>query len=317
MRALVWDGEDLRFIHDVPDPATTDGHALVRVHLAGICSTDLQILKGYMSFRGILGHEFVGDVVEGPPKWRGRRVVGEINFACGVCSVCRAGRRRHCPTRTVLGIQGADGTFAEQVRIPVSNLHLVPDGVDDRTAVFTEPLAAAFEADLQTKTFAGGSSTVVGAGKLGLLVAQVLAARGDHVEVVCRSSAARRRVESLGLVPTDMRTSSRGRDLVVEASGSVEGLSIAISLVRPLGAIVAKSTVAAQHSLDLAPIVVNEISLIGSRCGPFEPALKALAAGSIAVGPLLEEVYPLERGLDALALASRPGTLKVLLEGRA
>ena len=317
MRALVWDGDDLRFVEDVPDPALTDGHALVRVHLAGICSTDLQILQGYMGFEGVLGHEFVGEVVEGPDSWRGRRVVGEINFSCGRCPTCTAGRARHCPTRTVLGIQGADGTFADLVRIPLANLHAVPDQVPDRSAVFTEPLAAAFEADLQTRSFAGGRSTVVGAGKLGMLVAQVLAARGDDVEVVCRSSVARKRVDSLGLAPAEARTAERNRDLVVEASGAIEGLSLAVSLVRPLGAIVAKSTVAAHHTLDLAPIVVNEISMIGSRCGPFKPALDALATGSISVDPLLEEVYPLERGLDAVAAAARPGTLKFLLEAGA
>ncbi|MDG2308147.1 MAG: alcohol dehydrogenase catalytic domain-containing protein [Candidatus Binatia bacterium] len=314
MRALVWDGRELGFVDDVPPPTPTDGTAVVRVRLAGICSTDLQILKGYMGFRGILGHEFIGEVVEGPPDLQGRRVVGEINFACGRCETCQAGRPRHCPVRTVLGIQGADGAFAELVRLPVENLHVVPDDVDDRTGVFVEPLAAAFESDAQTRDLAGGKSAVVGAGKLGLLVAQVLAARGDDVTVVCRSEGARRRVGALGLHAADERSASAGRDLVVEATGAVEGLAIAMGLVRPLGTIVVKSTVAAHHSLDLAPIVIHEISLVGSRCGPFAPALEALRTAAVSVAPLLDEVYPLERGVEAVAAAARPGSLKFLLE---
>lgn len=314
MRALVWDGRELRFVGDVPEPGLTVETALVRVHLAGICSTDLQILQGYMGFRGIPGHEFVGQVIEGPADWKGRRVVGEINFACHRCETCQAGRERHCPTRTVLGIQGADGAFADLVRIPVANLHAVPDGVDDRSAVFVEPLAAAFEAAIQTRGLAGGKTVVVGAGKLGLLVAQVLARRGDDVAVVCRSARARRRVEGLGLEPTDARSAPRGRDLVVDATGAVEGIEIARELVRPRGTIVLKSTVAAQYALDLAPLVVHEISLIGSRCGPFGPALGALATSSVEVSPLLEDVYPLERGLEAMQAAARPGNLKLLLE---
>lgn len=288
--------------------------AVVRVHLAGICSTDLQILEGYMGFRGILGHEFVGEVIDGPENWKGRRVVGEINFACGRCATCAAGHARHCPTRTVLGIQGADGTFAEQVRIPVENLHEVPEGVSDDRAVFAEPLAAAFEAEIQTRALAGAATTVLGAGKLGLLVAQVLASRGDRVQVVVRGSGARSRVESLGLEATDARNAARGRDLVIEATGAVEGLQLALSIVRPLGTVVAKSTVAAHHSLDLAPIVIHEISVIGSRCGPFGPALEALRTNAVSVHPLLEEIYPLARGVEALRAAGRPGALKYLLE---
>jgi len=313
MRALVWDGRELRFISDVPTPSVVAGTALVRVGFAGICSTDLQILQGYMGFRGIPGHEFVGRVVDGPEGWAGRRVVAEINFACGRCETCAAGRRRHCPARTVLGIQDADGAFADFVRIPIENLHVVPDEVPDRTAVFVEPLAAAFEAEAQTRGLAGGHATVLGAGKLGLLIAQVLAARGDRVSVVCRSSGARRRVEELGLAATDAKSATRGRDLVVEATGSIEGLAIAMDLVRPLGTIVAKSTVAAHHTLDLAPIVIHEISLIGSRCGPFEPALEALRTNAVSVAPLLEGIYPIERGAEAFEAAARPGALKFLL----
>ncbi len=313
MRGLVWDGHRLRFVDAIPSPVRTAETALVRVRLAGICSTDLQILRGYMGFRGIPGHEFVGEVIEGPAPWPGRRVVGEINFSCGRCVTCRNGHRRHCPTRTVLGIQGADGAFADFVRIPVANLHAVPDEVDDQTAVFAEPLAAAHEAALQTAALTGGRTTVVGAGKLGLLVAQVLTARGDDVSVVCRNDVATQRAAGLGLQVTDARGAERGRDLVVDATGSPEGLSIAMGLVRPLGTIVAKTTIATAHTIDLAPLVIHEISLVGSRCGPFAPALEGLRQNAVSVKPLVDAVFPLSRGPEALEAAGRPGALKMLL----
>ena len=314
MHALVWDGRRLRHVADVPPPPVASETALVRVRLAGICSTDLQILRGYMGFQGIPGHEFVGEVVEGPTALRGRTVVGEINFACGRCRTCEAGRPRHCPERTVLGIEGADGAFADLVRLPLGNLHVVPDGLGDRESVFTEPLAAAFEADLQTRPLARGRTAVLGAGKLGLLVAQVLALRGDRVVVLCRSDAARRRCRELDLPAMEPSAAPRDHDLVVDATGSAEGLSLALDLVRPRGSVVAKTTIAESHHLSLAPLVIDEITLIGSRCGPFEPALEALAEGRVSVGPLIEEVYPLARGLEGIEHAGRPGVLKILLE---
>ena len=314
MRALVWDGDELRFVADAPEPNLVSGHAIVRVSRAGICSTDLQILQGYMGFRGVPGHEFVGEVIDGPEPWKKRRVVGEINFACGRCATCAAGRPRHCPSRTVMGIQGADGAFAELVRIPIENLHAVPDGLEDDQAAFVEPLAAAFEVHEQTRAMEGGKTTVLGAGKLGLLVAQVLDRRGDHVSVLCRNERARERVAALGLRSIDFRGAERHQDLVVESTGSPEGLPMALELVRPLGSIVVKSTVASQHTLDFAPLVINEVSLIGSRCGPFAPALEALERGSVSVGPLLEGTYPLSRGADAMGAAASPGALKLLLD---
>jgi len=314
MRAVVWDGRKLRLVSDAPPPIRREGTALVRVRTAGICSTDLQILDGYLGFRGVLGHEFVGEVIDGVDDWNGRRVVGEINFSCGRCPTCQASRRRHCPARSVLGILGADGAFADVLRIPEANLHLVPDEIDDRTAVFVEPLAAAFEAAEQTRGYAGGRSIVLGAGKLGLLVAQVLARRGDRVEVVCRNDRARGVVESLTLTPVDPRSATRGADLVVDATGSEDGLAFALELVRPLGALVLKSTVAARYALDLAPLVINEITVIGSRCGPFRPAIEALARREIAVAPLVDAVVPLDGALEAFERASLPGALKVLIE---
>lgn len=314
MQALIWDGAQLRFVTDAPEPRAQPESVLIRVRLAGICSTDLQILRGYMGFRGILGHEFVGEVTAGPPGLCGRRVVGEINFACGRCADCQAGRRRHCPRRSVMGILGADGAFSDVLRVPEANVHLVPDGIDDVRASFVEPVAAAIEVSVQTERFAGGHSLVLGAGKLGLLVAQVLAARGDDVRVVCRNRRASSVVESLGLIPVDAPVAPRGCDLVVDATGNVEGLATALTCVRPLGAIVLKSTIARRHKLDLAPLVINEVSLIGSRCGAFAPALVALGDERLRVEPLVDEIRPLSDGLEAFERAGRPGALKLLLK---
>lgn len=312
MRALIWDGAQLRFVVDAPDPALLPGTVVVRVRLAGICSTDLQILRGYMGFRGILGHEFVGDVIAGPESLRGKRVVGEINFSCRRCPECLGGRVRHCPSRTVMGILGADGAFAEMMRLPVENVRVIPESISDTAAVFVEPLAAAIEACDQTSAFAAGRSLVIGAGKLGLLLAQALAARGDRVEVLCRNPGARSMVEALGLGVA--LSPARGYDLVVDATGDPAGLAIAIDAVRPLGAIVLKSTVAARHDVDLAPLVINEVTLVGSRCGDFDAAISMLAAARVRVIPLLQRVVPLSDGVDALESAGRAGALKVMLK---
>lgn len=314
MRALIWDGARLRFVADAPDPVPVPGAVVVRVHLAGICSTDLQILRGYMGFQGILGHEFVGEVVSGPDTLLGQRVVGEINFSCRRCPDCLAGRARHCPTRTVMGILGADGAFAERVRIPVENVRPVPQTIPDPAAVFVEPLAAAIEACDQTTAFAGGRSLVIGAGKLGLLVAQALVARGDRVEVLCRNAVARAVVEVLGLSTANEPARPHTYDLVVDATGDAAGLAMAIDAVRPRGAIVLKSTVAVRHDVDLAPLVINEVSVIGSRCGDFDAAIAMLAAERVRVLPLLQRIAPLDEGVEALESAGRAGALKVMLK---
>jgi threonine dehydrogenase-like Zn-dependent dehydrogenase len=314
MRALVWDGERARVVDGAPEPECPHGTALVQVLAAGICSTDLQILKGYMHFRGILGHELVGRVAVGPQELSGRRVVAEINFACGRCPACGAGRARHCPTRTVMGILGADGAFADFVRVPVENLHPIPDALSDREAVFVEPLAAAFRAEEQTRGHASGRTIVLGAGKLGLLVAQVLSRRGDDVSVVYRSESGERRLRMLGLKAVPRERATPGADLVVDASGSAQGLAAALDLVRPLGAVVMKSTIAAEHQLALARLVIDEVTLVGSRCGPFPPALDALAAGDIRVEPLVDAVLPLGNAVEALERAAQPGAGKVLLQ---
>jgi threonine dehydrogenase-like Zn-dependent dehydrogenase len=311
VRALRWDGARLA-VADVPEPLLEDGYALVRVRLAGVCATDLQITRGYLGFRGTLGHEFTG-VVEAAadPQLVGLRVCGEINFACGVCPTCAAGLGRHCPTRRVMGIVGADGAFAERVAVPVDNLHRVPDTVPDQAAVFVEPLAAAFEILDQVRDVAGCRAVVLGDGKLGLLIAQVLNAAGARVVLAGRHDAKIARARALGIASGPPGT---GADVVVDATGSPGGLASALALVRPRGTIVLKTTVATEHHLDLAPAVVNEITLVGSRCGRFPPALDALARGRVSVAPLVDAVYPLAEGVAALERASRPGTLKVLIE---
>lgn len=314
MHALQWNGRKLRLDPSYPKPKTTDQSALVRVHLAGICSTDLQIFKGYMGFQGVPGHEFVGEVSEGPDALCGKRVVGEINFACGRCEYCRRGLGRHCPNRKVMGILEADGAFAEFVSVPLSNLHVVPEEISDEEAVFTEPLAAAFEILEQVQVDPGDDVLVLGDGKMGMLCAQVLKLTGARVTVLGKHK------EKLALVKkTGVRTlllddwKPRLFDIVVEATGSDSGLKLAMSAVCPRGTLVLKSTIVGDHNVSLAPLVINEITVIGSRCGLFPDALQALKEKSVSVTPLVEKAYPLTKGLDAVAHAAKAGTRKILL----
>lgn len=314
MQALVFDGREARVV-DRPEPEVAPGMAIVAVRWAGVCRTDLELCRGYMDFRGVLGHEFVGEVIDGPGAWRGARVVGEINFACGRCDACARGLGRHCPHRSVMGIAGADGAIAERVAVPVANLHRVPEGVPDERAVFAEPLAAAFEIGEQVAIAPGARAIVLGDGKLGLLVAQVLHAAGARVTALGHHDAklallARRGIE------TARAESFAGppAPLVVEATGTVAGFRRAIELCQARGTLVLKSTVAAQEALDLAPIVIHEISVVGSRCGPFAPALAALAAERVDVDALVTDRLPLARAAEALARAGERGALKVLID---
>jgi threonine dehydrogenase-like Zn-dependent dehydrogenase len=282
--------------------------------LAGICSTDLQIFKGYMGFQGIPGHEFVGVVAEGPAGLTGQRVVAEINFACGQCHLCQQGLGRHCPTRQVMGILHADGAFAEYVAVPIANLHPVPDQVSDEAAVFTEPLAAAFEILEQVHLQPTHRVVVLGDGKLGLLCAQVLHWTGAQVCLVGRHAHKLEVARALGIQTAILSDAplSQG-DVVVDATGSTTGLQLAIETVRPRGTLVLKSTVATDHNLSLAPLVIHEITVVGSRCGRFPPALRALAHERLSVQPLITEVYRLRDAGDAVAHAARRGVLKILL----
>jgi threonine dehydrogenase-like Zn-dependent dehydrogenase len=314
MQALYWNGRDLELKSAYRAPIGGAQTGLVKVHLAGICATDLQIFKGYMNFTGVPGHEFVGSVVEGPQALIAKRVVGEINFSCGNCDHCNRGLSRHCPARRVMGIHNADGAFAEYVSIPATNLHVVPDGVADEEAVFAEPLAAAFEILEQIRVNPGDEILVLGDGKLGNLCAQALRQASARVTVLGKHEEKLKLLKRAGLRTIQLvNWQPRRFDIVVEATGSPSGLQLAHSAVRPRGTLVLKSTIAANHQLSLAPIVIDEINVIGSRCGPFAPALEALEEKHVAVTPLIEKVYPLTDGVDAAAHAAKSGTRKILL----
>ncbi len=314
MLALSFDGTRAR-VAERDDPVPGADEALVRVHLAGICRTDLELCRGYLGFRGVLGHEFVGRVVDGPPEWHEQRVVGEINFACGRCETCAQNLERHCPTRRVMGIDGADGAIAELIAVPVANLHRVPDAVPDARAVFTEPLAAAFEILAQIEVEAGQRCLVLGDGKLGLLVAQVLHAAGADVTALGHHDAKLAVLAQRGIETAHARTfMGETAPLVVEATGTLAGFRRALQLTRPRGTLVLKSTVSAHEPLDLAPLVIHEITVVGSRCGPFPPALRALESGDVEVDALVAARLPLADAEAALARAAEPGVLKVLIE---
>ncbi|MHC4250977.1 MAG: alcohol dehydrogenase catalytic domain-containing protein [Planctomycetota bacterium] len=322
MRGLHFDGSRARLLPDIPEPVPPEGEALVRVRLAGVCNTDLEILKGYLPFRGVLGHEFVGTVESAPgcDDFVGERVVGEINASCGDCDACREGEGRHCASRTVLGIVGRGGCMAELCRLPVRNLHRVPPSVPDEAAVFTEPLAAAFRIPEQV-AFAGGERVLVmGAGKLGLLIAMALRNVAGEVTVAGRHEAKLAVAAAAGArtVMADELDAAgpdgAGFDVVVEASGSSSGLASALARVRPLGTVVLKSTVAGDTTAPLSAAVVNEVTIVGSRCGPFAPALRALESGEVDPAPLITARYPLADAEAALARAAEPDALKVLVE---
>ncbi len=317
MRALWLEGQALRLRDDLPAPNPAEGEALVRVRVAGICNTDLELVRGYYPYTGVPGHEFVGVVEEaaGAPEWVSRRVVGEINAACGECPTCRAGRRTHCERRTVLGIAGRDGVFATHARLPARNLHAVPESVPDEVAVFTEPTAAALELQEQVRVGPGDRVVVVGAGKLGNLVAQTLALTGCRLLVVGRSPRPLALLAARGIATAVADgIEPRQADLAVECTGNPEGLELARRAVRPTGTIVLKSTYHGKAAIDMSRFVVDEITLVGSRCGPFPPALAILARGDVDPRPLVEARYPLADAVAAFEHAARPGTLKILVD---
>ncbi|MDO8964006.1 MAG: alcohol dehydrogenase catalytic domain-containing protein [Coriobacteriia bacterium] len=313
MQAL-WLEDGKLSVADVPVPRVPD-EALIRIRLSGICGTDLELVRGYYPYTGVLGHEFVGEVVESPdPAWVGARVVGEINAACGGCEACRHGRPTHCETRTVLGIVERDGVHAEFASLPLSNLHRVPGSVSDEAAVFTEPLAAAVEITEQVTICPGDRVLLVGAGRLGQLIARVLTRTGAHVRVVARHEHQRALLALCGIETLDAGdVEPRRWDVVVEATGSPSGLEIARAALRPRGTLVLKSTYHGEVTLDLSPFVVDEITIIGSRCGPFGPALALLESGAIDPTPLIAGRFALDDAIDAMDVAARPGTMKILL----
>lgn len=315
MQAIVFQAGKLR-VDQQPEPKPGAGEALVKVRLAGICGTDLEIAKGYGRFEGIVGHEFVGSVASGSAGLAGKRVVGEINCVCGRCDMCAGGLSSHCRRRSVVGIAGRAGVFADYVVLPERNCIEVPAAVSDEEAVFAEPLAAAYQVTRQVKIEPRMNVAVLGTGRLGLLVAQVLALRG------CRLTAFGRNPKTLGLLDRKrIRTAvlgeqpgSQDSDVVVDCTGSPDGFRIGLGLVRPRGTIVLKTTCATPEATDLTPVVVNEITVLGSRCGSMSDALSALARKEIEVTSMITQVLPLSEGLKAFQLAAEPDHIKVLLK---
>ncbi|MBT7781164.1 MAG: alcohol dehydrogenase catalytic domain-containing protein [Nitrosopumilus sp.] len=315
MKATYFDGKQIILDENFPDPQSDE--TLVRVNLAGICGTDLEILDGYMEYTGILGHEFVGTVEKSRnPTMVGKRVVGEINAGCGKCDSCMGGMQRHCPSRTVLGILKRDGAFAEFLSLPEKNLHVIPDSISNEQAVFVEPLAAAFEIKEQVSLKPEWNVAVVGDGRLAQLIIQV-------IKLTCSNITCFGKHESKleGLVQSGIKikigiesTDEKLFDLVVEATGSNSGFVDTMKLVKPRGIVILKSTIASRENLDLTPTIINEITLIGSRCGLFKPAIDALASGIISVNSMIDSTFPLEKFEDAIVYAKKPNTLKVFLK---
>ncbi len=313
MQAL-WLENNQISLRDVPAPKKAD-EALIKIRKAGICSTDLELVKGYYPYTGILGHEFVGEVVDAPDKtWVGARVVGEINVVCGKCEACLNGRSTHCENRTVLGIVNRDGIFAEYTTLPLANLHRVPNSVSDEMAVFTEPLAAALEIQEQIRIKPTDSVLVVGAGRLGQLIAQTLALTGCNLHVVARHSLQQNLLTARGIrITSEAEIQPHKWDIVVEVTGSPEGFNLARKAIRPRGTLVMKSTYKGDMNVNFSSIVVDEIQIIGSRCGSFEPALRLMEKREVDPTVLIAEEYSLKDALKAFEKAAQPGVLKVLV----
>ena len=314
MQALWLENNQLK-LREVPKPARP-GEALIRVRVAGICSTDLELVKGYYPFTGIIGHEFVGDVMEcDDPTWVGQRVVGDINVTCENCEQCLNGRSKHCENRTVLGIAKRNGTFAEYTTLPIANLHRVPASAPDEMAVFTEPLAAALEIQEQVHIQPTDRVLVVGAGRLGQLIAQTLALTGCDLHVIARHPHQQKLLVERGIKLISEEDVQPWRwDIVVEATGSPSGFSLARQAIRPRGTLVMKSTYKGEMSVNFSSIVVDEINIIGSRCGPFEPALRLMEMGEVDPSVLIAAEFKLGEALQAFERAAQPGVLKVLLK---
>lgn len=315
MKAVWLENQKLELKTDLPLPELQAGEARVKVLRAGICNTDLELLRGYYPYRGVLGHEFVGVVETGPENLVNRRVVGEINAACGHCRFCRQGVPTHCENRTVLGIVNRNGAFAQYLSLPIENLHPIPDSIDTDVATFTEPVAAALEIQKQVNIGPNDRVLVVGDGKLGQLVAQTLALSG------CELLAIGRHREKLDLLAArgiqtgfEEAAIARSFDVSVECTGNPQGFEVARRALRPRGTLVLKSTYAGRLEIDASAIVVDELTLVGSRCGPFPEAIAVLAGDRIDVKPLIQAHYPLDEAIAAFDRAQTRGVLKVLLD---
>lgn len=314
MLAVYCEGSSVTVRTDYPEPQFTEGETIVDVRLAGICETDLQIIRGYMGFAGVLGHEFVGVARSG--RLAGQRVVGEINCSCWRCPTCQSGLPTHCPHRTVLGIWRRDGAFAQQVILPTKNLHRVPDSLSDEEAVFVEPVAAAYQILRQRLVQRGDRVVVLGDGRLGNVCAQVIAEYGCSVRVIGKHASKLALLAAHGIetqLLSDIEP-KRDVDIVVDCTGSASGLKTALSLVKPWGTVILKTTVAGEHALSLAPIVIDEVRVVGSRCGPFPDAIEGLTNGRVNVNPLITGRFSLKQAVEALRVTSTEPVLKVLLD---
>ena len=315
MQGIWLEKQQLQLKSDLPIPDSPAGEARIKVLRAGICNTDLELLRGYYPYTGILGHEFVGVVESGAPNLINKRVVGEINAACGKCHFCLTNQPTHCEQRTVLGIVNRNGAFADYLTLPVANLHAVPDQVTTDAATFTEPLAAALEIQEQVKILPEHNVLVVGDGKLGQLVAQTIALTGCDLLVIGRHHDKLEKLALRGIkVGFEDIVSPRSFDIAIECTGNPDGFNLALFGLRPRGTLVLKSTYAGKLTLDASAIVVDEITVVGSRCGPFAKALDLLSQNKVDVTSLIETCYPLEEGLAAFSYAQQRGTLKVLLK---
>ena len=314
MRALVLEGQ-LRLDTKVPMPVLQSDQALLKIRKAGICNTDLEIITGYKGFSGILGHEFVAEVADGPQDLIGKRVVGEINVADGTCDMCQRGIPSQCRNRTAIGITGHPGAFADYLALASRNLHIVPDRVSDDSAVFAEPLAAALQTIEAVHISPRDRVVLIGAGKLGLLTAQVARLTGADIAVVVRQEKPARLLDGWGIPALALSEVPLQRaQVVIDCTGTPDGFAEALNLVEPRGTIILKSTYQVVPQIDLSRLAVNEIRVVGSRCGPFDAALRLLAAGLVDVESLIEARYPLDAGLQAFECAAERGMLKILLE---
>ncbi len=317
MRALVFDGTELKYKPFHPDPVPAADEALVQVQLAGVCRTDTEICRGYMNFKGVLGHEFVGTVTRcADRKWVGKRVVGEINCVCSKCDMCLSGLAHHCRQRTVLGIQKRDGCFADLVALPIRNLHLVPPSVAIEQAVWVEPLAAALQVTLQCKIDARSRVTILGDGRLGLLVALVLKRTGCKLQLVGRHPEKLSIADRLGVQSSLQNEFSpkRDQDVVIDCTGRPDGFDYALQVVRPRGTIVLKTTVAGPSPVNLSALVVDELTVLGSRCGPFREALALLESRQVDVSAIAARRVKISQGEEACKAATGgDGAVKALL----
>jgi len=316
MKAIVFDKNNGPHLDEnYPEPSPHADQVLVAIETIGVCKTDLEILKGYMGFEGVIGHEFAGTVIQGPDEWISKRVVAEINCNCGACEMCLAGRGNHCPKRSVLGIAGVDGVMAERAAVPIANLHLLPDALTNDRAVFTEPLAAALRIGQQVD-LNGANVVVLGAGRLGQLAARAIKPAAASVLLVGKHAAKLQLADQAGLdtIELDKFAPDRRADVVVDATGSPAGFELALRTVRPLGTVVLKSTFAVDGGINMAPIVIDEITITGSRCGPFAPAIEALTAGQVEVIDLISRRFDLSQGVEALTAAADAANIKVLID---